>query len=298
MFSSFTFSSWLIVILLTTLFTLIYFFLFPIKNEEMQRRLESLNILAVGDEERHKKQQSFLQRVYILINNRMDVYMEDKIRKGKFVTLEEKFLRANVQVTVSQHWTQKILYTMLLVLLLSLLKNPIFIGIGAILGFILPDLSINEKMKKRQLQLKRELPDFLDLLAATAPAAKTLENAIKVVCDKTEGEIPSEFRRVLEEINAGRRTKDALKDMAHRCGFKEMDTLVAQINQAESLGSPVQETLEMQSNKMRKLKQQLAEIKARKASVTLILPTVFLLYVCIIIIAGPSVIAVMDSGAF
>lgn len=296
MFSNFTFLSWLIVFSLTGFFVTLIFFLFPIKNEVISRRLFALQILSASDGEKHKQLQTFLQRIYIMINQKVEDYMAEKVKKGKFISLEEKFVRANVQQTVAQHWTQKILYAMLLACLAILLGKPIFIIIGACIGFILPDLAINEKVKKRVHQLKKELPDFLDLLAATAPAAKTLENAIKVVCEKTNGEIPNEFLRVLEEVNAGRRIRDALIDMTKRCGFKEMDTLIAQINQAESLGSPVEDTLLMQSRKMRKLKQQLAEIKARKASVTLILPTVFLIYVCLVIIVGPSIISVMESG--
>jgi hypothetical protein len=60
-------------------------------------------------------------------------------------------------------------------------------------------------------------------------------------------------------------------------------------------GTGVEKTLLVQAEKIRKLKKVLAEIKARKASITLLLPSMFLLVTVMIMIAGPNVVQFMDA---
>lgn len=294
--TSITLEGWILVLLCTAFFTLAGNLLFSSKAEMIHKRIESLNIFTTGTEEEKIKQKSLFDRIKIMIEERMGRFIAQNIKKGRLAPLELKIKQAHVDMDPIQFWTQKFLYAMGLSALSLLLAKPLLtLGI-ALLGFFLPDIRLNDQMKKRQFRIKSELPDFLDLLASTAPSSKNLEDAIKRVCARTTGEVTNEFVRALEEVNAGRRTRDALKELALRCGVPEIDTLVAQINQAEAFGTGVEKTLQVQAEKMRKLKKQLAEIKARNASVTLVLPSLFLLVTILIMIAGPSVISIVGLG--
>lgn len=294
--SSIPFVGWLLIMLCVVFFTLIGNMVFTSKAEMVNRRIEGLNIFASGTDEEKVKQKTLFDRIKIMIEERMGRFIEKNLKRGKLAPLELKIKQSHWEIDPIQFWTQKFLYAMGLSAVSLLLAKPLLtVGIG-FLGFFLPDIRLNDQLKKRQLRIKNELPDFLDLLASTAPSAKNLEDAIKRVCARTSGEVTTEFIQALDEVNAGRRTRDALKDLAMRCGVAEIDTLVAQINQAEAFGTGVEKTLQVQAEKMRKLKKQLAEIRARNASVTLVLPSVFLLMTILIMIAGPSVISIVAIG--
>lgn len=293
--SSLDFMGWLLIISCTILLTLIGNMIFTSKHIIVHKRLEGLNIFVNGTDKQKVNNKTLIDRIKIMAEGHVRRFIEKNVKKGKLAPLELKLKQAEMNIDPIQHWTQKILYAILLSLLALFLKNTFVLLIGMILGFCLPDLNLNDKIKKRQLRIKSELPDFLDLLAATAPSSKNLEDAIKRVCQRSKGEVTREFTLALEQINAGRKTRDALKDLALRCGVAEMDTLISQINQAESFGTGVEKTLTVQAKKMRKLKKQIAEIRANKAAVTLILPTMLLLVTVLIIIVGPSVMSLLEA---
>lgn len=293
---AFDFQAWVLVVFLAIFFMLVGNLLFASKAGLVHKRVESLQVFTSGTEEEKMKQMSLFNRIKLMAEERVGRFVIKNMKAGKIAPLKLKLTQANMDMDPIQHWTQKFMYAMgLSAASLVLAKPMVTIGLLA-LGFFLPDINLNDKIKKRHLRIKSELPDFLDLLSTTAPAAATLENAIKLVCQRTEGEITTEFKQVLEEINTGRRTKDALKDLAMRVGIEEIDTLVAQINQSEAFGTGVEKTLVLQAQKMRKLKKVLAEIKASKASVLLLLPSLFLLFTCLVMIAGPSVMAFFEVG--
>jgi tight adherence protein C len=296
--SSLGFSSWLLIFAITGFLYLALSVVLRSRSELVHKRIESLEIFTNGTEEQKIMQQSVMKRIYMMFEERLVRHLDKYVKGGRMRPLKLKLIQANDHVTEPiQHWAKKIILGAVMAfvgLLVFKTKVPMIVMFGA-LGVYYPDYKLKENINKRQLKIKAELPDFLDLLAATAPSAKNLEDAIRKVCERMEGEVTLEFRRALEEMNAGRKQRDALKDFSIRCGIQEINTLVSQINQAEVFGTGVEKTLLVQAEKIRKLKKVLAEIKARKASITLLLPSMFLLVTVMIMIAGPNVVQFMDA---
>lgn len=292
---------WLTILLGTFFFYLFANLIFSPRSAKVHQRIEDMQVMTEGSERDKLKRKSTTQKFYLMAEQRIIGIMEKNFKKGTLAPLEMKLIQAGFDnVSPLQHHAKKIIYAIglsaLALLGVTMAKwNAGFIAAGALLGFILPDRDLKEKVDKRQLKIKAELPDFLDLLAATAEGAKNLEDAIKQVCQRSEGHLTNEFLKTLAEVNSGRRRRDALKSMADRIGIEEVNTLVSQINQSETFGTGVEKTLIVQAEKMRKLKKLLAEIKARKASVLLILPSLLLLITALIIIAGPSIVAIFDA---
>lgn len=289
---------WLLIILLTAFITISFTYLFRSRSESVHDRIESMEVFAKGTEEDKIMQQSMFKRITIMIEERVVRYLQKYMKTGKMRPLKLKLIQSNDHVTEPvQHWAKKIMMTCVstLVALLIFKTNVPLIVSFAGLGFYYFDYKLKNKIAARQYRIKSELPDFLDLLAATAPSAKSLDDAIRKVCMRMNGEVTLEFRRTLEEINAGRKQRDALNDFAVRCGIAEINTLVSQINQAEVFGTGVEKTLIVQAEKIRKLKKLLAEIKARKVAVMLLLPSMLLLFTVLIIIAGPRIVDFMTA---
>jgi len=296
------FLDWVLLICCVAFFTLVGNQLFKSNAQIVHLRLLAMNFVKTGTEDEKKMQDTIFKRIKMMMEERIQIYLKRKLRDGKLKPLKAKLEQANDSMDPIQHWTQKCMYAIGMSALglfaaalgIQYANVPVIVGM-ALLGFVLPDMRLNEKLKKRQHRLKTELPDFLDLLASTAPSAKNLEDAIRKVCDRSEGEITREFRMALERVNTGIRTRDALKQMSDRCGVLEIEQLISQINQAEAYGTGVEKTLLIQAEKMRKLKRLMAETKARKSSVLLILPSLFLLITCLIMIAGPSVVSIFEA---
>lgn len=296
-FSSISFTGWLLFLALTLFFILVGNIAFSNRSQVIFKRIQDMEVFSSGTEEEKIMRKSIFQRMYMMIEMKIGRFIEKNVERGKYAPLQTKLIQANDYTTKPvQHWTKKIIYGIGTSVLGVLLMKPALILLFGFLGFILPDSELNSKIKKRQYKIKKTVPDFLDLLAATAPSAKNLEDAIKKVCDRTEGEISEEFKIALNEINSGARRRTALAQMARRCGVAEIDSLVSQINQSENFGTPIQKTLDSQAIKLRKMKKLLIETKAQKASVTLMLPSLFLLVTCLIIIVGPSVVQLTGAG--
>jgi tight adherence protein C len=156
--------------------------------------------------------------------------------------------------------------------------------IFTVIGFFLPQLWLQSRINARQLDIRRALPDALDLLTICVEAGLGLEAAMSKVADKWQNQLSLALLRAIREIQLGKARRDAMRDMADRIGLPEMTSFVAAIIQSETLGVSLSKVLRIQSDQMRVRRRQLAEERARQAPVKMILPLAFLIFPSILII--------------
>src|SRR5436853_2956833 len=104
-----------------------------------------------------------------------------------------------------------------------------------LMGIILPDYLLQQAIGRRQYQIRKSLPDILDLLIVSVEAGLGFDGAMAKVVEKMKGPFPQELRPVLLEIQLGKSRTPALKDMASRVLVSEVSTFVAAIYQADQL---------------------------------------------------------------
>ena len=139
----------------------------------------------------------------------------------------------------------------------------------------------------------------LPLLTICVEAGLGFDAAMGRVHEKWENELAFVFGRVLREMQLGKLRRDSLRDMADRVGIPEMTSFVAAIIQADQLGVSMATILRVQSDQMRVKRRQRAQEKAQQAPVKMMIPMVLLIFPSIwIVLMGPSLILVMESGAF
>lgn len=268
---------------------------FPDNEKMMVERLEGFKVYSAS-EKQIQMNLPLYERIYKSIENVLIRYFGEQMSKGKgFAPLRLKLYQAGLDIDPIQHRTKRIILALLFGGLSMLSYNYRLVVIVTVIGLIFPDYQLRKRIDERRFQIKEELPDFCDLLAAVFPGCNGFEDAVNRICAKYDTIISREFQRAMDEINAGVSKKEALRALATRCGISQIDTLVAQIIQTEMLGTEMAETLKIQAKKMRELKKQNAEIKARRANLTLLLPSVFLLVSILIVIAGPSVLQFMQA---
>jgi tight adherence protein C len=70
----------------------------------------------------------------------------------------------------------------------------------ALLGFYFPQLWLTSKISKRQKDIRRSMPDALDLLTICVEAGLGFDAAMAKVCEKWETELSLSFARVIQEV--------------------------------------------------------------------------------------------------
>ena len=157
-------------------------------------------------------------------------------------------------------------------------------------GFFLPDLLVYNLGVKRQERLGRALPDSMDLLTISVEAGLGFDAALSQVAKNTEGPLAGEFFRVLQEMQIGKSRVEAFRSMAERTTVPELRSLVSSLVQAEQFGIPVANVLREQSKELRVKRRQVAEEKAQKVPVKIMVPLVLFIFpVIFIVIMGPAV---------
>ena len=156
-------------------------------------------------------------------------------------------------------------------------------------GFYLPDVLVYNMATKRQQQLSRSLPDSMDLLTISVEAGLGFDAALSHVARNTDGPLAGEFFRVLQEMQIGKSRADAFRALAARTTVPELRAFVSSLVQADQYGIPVANVLKEQSRELRVKRRQVAEEKAQKVPVKIMVPLVLFIFpVIFIAIMGPA----------
>jgi tight adherence protein C len=177
-------------------------------------------------------------------------------------------------------------------------SRKILITVGfSLFGFFLPNLLLQSKIDRRQKEIRKAMPDALDLLTICVEAGLGFDGAMSRVNQKWDNELSLAFGRVLREIQLGKLRREALRDMADRIGIPEMTSFVAAIIQSEQLGVSMAKVLRIQSDQMRIKRRQRAEEEAHKAPVKMLFPMVLLIFpALLVILLGPAGLILMTSA--
>ncbi len=181
----------------------------------------------------------------------------------------------------------------------SFLKGRgLMIGIpAAAMGFFLPELWLRGRISKRQNDVRKAMPDALDLLTICVEAGLGFDAAMAKVYEKWDNVVALAFGRVIREIQLGKLRRDSLKDMADRLGVSEMTSFIAAVIQSEQLGVSLARVLRIQADQMRIKRRQIAEEAAHKAPIKMLIPLALLIFpsICIVLMT-PAVLMLMQSA--
>lgn len=166
-----------------------------------------------------------------------------------------------------------------------------------ILGFYFPQLWLSSKITRRQKEVRKAMPDALDLLTICVEAGLGFEAAMAKVAEKWVSELSLGFARAIQEIQLGKVRREALRDMAERIDIPEMTSFVAAVIQSEQLGVSLAKVLRIQSDQMRVKRRQLAEEEAHKAPLKMLIPMTLLIFPSLVIVLmTPAALRLMRSS--
>lgn len=137
---------------------------------------------------------------------------------------------------------------------------------GPFLGYMAPIYLIRFIAKKRQQQIRLELPDFLDMMSITLQAGMSLDDALNYYVETSEGPLSEELSRLNQEIRFGVQREIAYRSLIRRTDSPELEALIQSLIQAHNLGTPIAKTFALQAQEMRRMRSEKAKEEAGKAA--------------------------------
>lgn len=176
-------------------------------------------------------------------------------------------------------------------------NNGLFVWILALVaGFLLPDMWLSRRVRKRQTILRKALPDALDLLVVCIEAGLGLDQAFMRVSQElriTHPELCGELDLVNAQIRVGRTRIESMRELASRTGVDDIKALVAMLIQTDRFGTSVSQSLRVHADDMRLKRRQRAEEAAAKTPVKMVPPLVFFIFPALfVVILGPAIITI------
>lgn len=286
------------------LFVIICIVFIPLDKFMNRNKLHKLiAFLNQGDFKQNKNKGTFKEKFFML-SERTYKKLNIKISEEKYELYKGKLILANINDKLSVECIvgMKILisilafaYTGILAIIIDFSGLMIvLLFILTVLGYYYPDITINVRIKNRQQELQRQLPNTLKTLAITTEAGLNFWEAIKKVCEIKNGVLVDEFQNMLDEINMGVLQKDALLKLAERCKVTEITVFVFTIMQNLEKGSGgVIKALNEQANEVWEIRKSKARELGQKASIKLFFSMLIFVFPCLLIfLLGPAIMSI------
>lgn len=150
------------------------------------------------------------------------------------------------------------------------------------LFYALPEVWLKGRIRTRQEEIQRGLPDALDMLAVCASAGLGFDQSLQKISNYWDTELGNEFKIVTTEMELGTSRSVALKNMSNRLDVNDLTQFIAIITQAEKIGMSYADVLESQAMQMRIMRQHRVREVVNKLPAKMIIPLALLIFPAIL----------------
>lgn len=208
-------------------------------------------------------------------------------------------------LTAEEFWAGKIVWAFFLAFMVALATgtsgevNWVAVFALGLVGWVMPMIWARDFKARRDEELIKNLPVYLEYLTMCVDAGLNFSGAVKQAVDKgPHGALRNEFRVILRDINSGYTRADALTRMEERVNLQDISVFVRAVIQADRLGSSLKDTLSGQASQRLNERFQRAEKAAMEAPVKLIVPLVIFIFpLTFIILLFPIVMEFQAGGS-
>ncbi len=175
-------------------------------------------------------------------------------------------------------------------------KSSVGTGVLAIgVCLALPGFWLNGRVRSRQDEIRRKLPDALDMLSVCATAGLSFDQSMQKISIYWDNDLGIEFKRVTKEMEMGISRAVALKNMSNRLEVDDLSQFIAIIIQAEKIGMSYSTVLFNQALQLRILRQVRAREMANQLPGKIIIPVILFIFPALIaVILGPAIPVLMN----
>jgi tight adherence protein C len=170
-------------------------------------------------------------------------------------------------------------------------SQNLMLGAGIILvAYLAPNYWLKGKARSRQDEIRRGLPDALDMLSVCASAGLGFDQSLQKISSYWDTELGRELKRTTHEMEMGVSRSVALRNLSNRVDVDDLARFVALIIQAEKVGMSYADVLHSQADQMRVQRMYRARELANKLPGKVIIPIgVCIFPAIVIVILGPAI---------
>ncbi|MHC4293134.1 MAG: type II secretion system F family protein [Planctomycetota bacterium] len=271
------------------------------KKKFIEERLQDK--AALGLEKREAKEKSgfllFLEKIgnFASHGNASTTLWEQLTRAGYYHTTATAIYTGVKLVLFVVGLVASSIFILPLKLVITTKITLIFM-IGAFL-FIIPNIVVYAKLKKRHLEIRQNMPIMIDLLEICVSSGIALDMAWNIVCDEirhVSSILSNSMALASFEMHLGSSRVEAMRNMSDRTGVDELSSLAAILIQTDRFGTSMAETLKIFAESMRQERSFSAQEAAEKMAVKLLIPMILFIFPAILIVtAGPAVLSLSKA---
>ena len=181
----------------------------------------------------------------------------------------------------------------------SAFKKVLAFGAALGAGYKGPEIYLGNMISKRTKEIRKGLPDALDLLVICAEAGLTVDAAFNRVArelGRAYPELGDEFALTSIELSFLSERRNAFENLANRVDLDSVKGVVTTMIQTERYGTPLASALRVLSAEFRNERMMRAEEKAARLPAIMTVPLIlFILPVLFVVILGPAACQISDS---
>lgn len=163
-------------------------------------------------------------------------------------------------------------------------------------ALLVPLMWLNSLVNRAKDEIRRNLPDALDMLSVCASAGLGFDQSLQKITDYWPTALGKEFKRVIQEMEMGVPRSQALRNMAGRLDVDELTSFISIIVQAEEIGMSFADVLHSQADQMRIMRQYRAKEIANRMPAKMIIPlAIFIFPALIAVILGPVIPTLLNA---
>lgn len=280
--------------------------LVPARDRSVGKRLQELQDIASNRGVVHRRRrQANREQLEVWLQN-----FGERVASGRKDLFEtrQKLIRAGYrsQDAVPIYYSLRVLSlvvgAVVVVAMLPSLQGRnlvIWVLAGGAVFWMLPSGVLRRKIRLRQKEIQKALPDALDMLVICVEAGLGLNQALVRVSDEVETMSPvlsEELQIVNLEMRAGTPREDALRNLGARTDVADLSALATMLIQTDRFGTSIAQALRVHSDTLRTKRRQRAEEAAAKTTIKLVPPLVFFIFPAIfVVVLGPAMLHLMNE---
>ncbi|HEX7873503.1 MAG TPA: type II secretion system F family protein [Sphingobium sp.] len=166
-------------------------------------------------------------------------------------------------------------------------------------GYKAPDVYLSNLISKRATEIRKGVPDALDLLVICAEAGLTVDAAFQRVARELGNAYPElgeEFHLTSIELSFLTERRMAFENLAQRVKLDQLKGVVTTMIQTEKYGTPLASALRVLSAEFRHERMMRAEEKAARLPAIMTVPLIlFILPTLFVVILGPAACSISKA---
>ena len=157
--------------------------------------------------------------------------------------------------------------------------------------YVYNDILIDNKIKKRNVELEKEAMHFFEVLTLSLETGRNLAEAIEVTTDSVSGKLSDEFKEAVREVSFGKSLTEALNDLQDRIPSDTINNVILSLTQSNLYGNSIIENLYTQIDYLREKRKM--EVKGRISKIPVLISVISVLFfvpLLLILILGPVIL--------